>query len=205
MAKTKKKALSRAKKTKVKTVKAQIKQEPIDDEDPLDKEYGPMEVIYITEVDRERLNGNEKYGKWYKHFIYLESPSEQFCFKTTVPKRSLEDGQFHPDRFEPDIVVERCERVSVKEDPIPDQSAVKFKKNEKVAIAVHGAGVVSYEQRTVEKISEGKVYLKDDDDYVFDSKTGERVDADPSPFGFRFRLVTKAEVSKKEWKESAKY
>ncbi len=83
----------------------------------------------------------------------------------------------------------------------------EFKKGDKVAIAVHGAGVVSYEPHTVEKIRNGVVYLEGNDDFVFDSKTGRRTCCEPSPFGFSFQLVPKSEVPQdgpSGWKQRCK-
>jgi hypothetical protein len=202
MAKTKKKALSKAKRA-LKSLNSGKKKLVVKQDPPPEDNYGPEVTIYIDERAEKRLRGHESYGKWYEKCQYSTSPTKVFCVKTVVPESSLENGIFHPDRFEPDIVAERCEKVEVKEEVAPKKQVVKFKKGDEVAIAVHGAGVTSYEKRRVEKISEGKVYLKDDDDYVFDSETGERVDAEPSFCGFSFNLVKKEGLSKKDWKEAS--
>lgn len=86
----------------------------------------------------------------------------------------------------------------------PAQTDKKFKKGDKVAIAVHGAGVTSYEPHIIKKVRNGIVYLEDNDDFVFDSKAGRRTRCEPSPFGFSFQLVTKAEVPQSEWKRRCK-
>ncbi len=176
-------------------------------EDPYEKAYGPTQVIYINEAAQKRLRGDENYGKWYQTCHYSTSPTAEFCIKTVVPESSLENDVFHPDRFEPDIVAERCERVSLKEvarSVKNNRPKSKFTKGDKVAIAVHGAGVVSYEPHIVEQIKRGVVYLKGNDDFVFDANTGKRTKCEPSPFGFWFQIVPKAEVPAGEWERGCK-
>lgn len=80
----------------------------------------------------------------------------------------------------------------------------KFKKGDKVAIAVHGVGVTSYEPHIVERIHRGVVCLEGNEGFVFDANTGWRTKCEPSPFGFSFQLVTKAEVPTTEWKRRCK-
>ena len=175
--------------------------------DPYGEEYGPSQAIYITERAQKRLNGDENYGKWYQTCRYSTSPTVEFCVRTTVPQSSLEDGLFHPDRFEPDIVAERCERVSPKDitsSVKKNKPKPKFKKGDKVAIAVHGAGVVSYEPHIVEAVKRGVVHLEGNDDFVFDSTSGRRTKCEPGVFGFWFEIVPKEKVPAGEWKRRCK-
>ena len=176
-------------------------------QDPYEEEYGPSQVIYINESAQKRLNGDEGYGKWYQTCRYSTSPTTEFCIKTVVPESSLENGVFHPDRFEPDIVAERCEKVSPKEiarSAKDNRPRPIFKKGDKVAIVVHGAGVTSYEPHIVEGIRRGVVYLENNDDFVFDANTGRRTKCESSPFGFWFQIVPKTEVPVGEWKRRCK-
>jgi ribosomal protein L21E len=175
--------------------------------DQYEEEYGPSQVIYITERAHKRLNGDENYGKWYQTCQYSTLPTAEFCVRATVPQSSLEDGVFHPDRFEPDIVAERCKKVSLKEitrSVKENQPKPKFKKGDKVAIAVHGAGVVSYEPHIVEKVRRGVVYLADKDGFVFDANTGRRIKAkreEPDVFGFWSELLPESKVPADGWRE----
>lgn len=149
-------------KAAAKNVKKEKKLEQAE-KNPLEEAYGSMQAIYISESAYKRLNGEEKYGKWYEVCSYATSPSKAFCFKTIVPKAALEDGEFHPDRYEPDAVVEMCERVSDKEIALEVEKnkpkPVSFKKGQTVWIAIHGAGVVSYEEGVVGDIRKGKIWL----------------------------------------------
>lgn len=104
------------------------------------------------------------------------------------------DGKTGQDAFAPKETVGKKQTVVDR----------KFKKGDRVAIAVHGAGVTSYEPHIVEKIQRGVVYLEGNDDFVFDSKTGWRTRCEPSPFGFSFQLVSKSEVPPDEWKQRCK-
>jgi len=102
---------------------------------------------------------------------------------------------------------------SSKEKPAPKKpkeevkkETPKFKKGDKVAIAVHGAGVTSYEAYKVDRIEKDKVYLEDHE-FVFGQDGEELVPEDMKPFrlGFVNKLIPKAEVprgeiSSKEWK-----
>lgn len=171
--------------------------------DPYEEEYGPTQVIYINESAQKRLNGDESYGKWYQTCRYSNSPTAEFCIKTEVPESALEDGVFHPDRFEPDIVAERCEKVSPKKidhSIKENKSKPKFKKGDKVAIAVHGAGVISYELHIVDAVRRGVVYLADNDDFVFDVNTRRRTKCEPGVFGFWFELLPESKVPADGWK-----
>jgi hypothetical protein len=175
--------------------------------DPYENEYGPSQIIYITERAQKRLNGDESCGKWYQTCQYSTSPTAEFCVRTTVPQSSLEDGEFHPDRFEPDIVAERCEKVSPKEIARlvkENKPKPKFKKGDKVAIAVHGAGVVSYEPHVVKAVKRNVVYLEGNDSSVFDATTGRRAKCGPDPFGFWSEIVPKEKVPASAWKRRCK-
>ena len=123
-------------------------------EDPYEEEYGPMQTIYIRESDKNRLNSDQRHGSWYQHCRYSTSPSAEFCIRTSVPESALENGYFHPDRFEPDIVAERCERVSGKElakaaKNDPDQQRIKKLKNLRSGVQFAyqnvGFGATTYE------------------------------------------------------------
>lgn len=70
---------------------------------------------------------------------------------------------------------------------------MKFKKGDKVAIRVNGAGVVSYEPHVVEYVRGGIVKLVDNDDFKFSAETSRRIN-DSSAFGFSFSLVHESEV-----------
>ena len=82
----------------------------------------------------------------------------------------------------------------------------KFKKGDKVAIAVHGAGVVSYEAEKVDRIEKDRVYLKGSE-MVFGQDGAEIVPDGMEEFRFGFTniLIPKAEIpsgeiSLNEWK-----
>lgn len=161
--------------------------------DPLEEAYGSMQVIYISESAYKRLNGEEKCGKWYEVCSYATSPSKAFCFKTTVPKATLEGGEFHPDRYEPDAVVEMCERVSDKEIALEvekNKPKSRFKKGQTVWLAIYGAGVVSYDEGVVGSVRKGKVWLDNgpgnDPGGPYDAATGEQ----KGVFGFVTKLLT---------------
>lgn len=120
-----------------------------------------------------------------------------FCDKTKLGERLIsESNDWYVDVFAP------------KEDAEKEQGAKptgkKFKKGDKVAIAVHGAGVTSYEPHIVKRISRGVVYLENNDDFVFDANTGRRTKCEPSLFGFLFEIILKAEVPPSEWKRRCK-
>lgn len=80
----------------------------------------------------------------------------------------------------------------------------KFMKGDRVAIEVRGASAISYEPHIIKGVRRGIVYLEDNDDFVFDAATGERTRCEPSPFGFSFQIVPKAEVPMAEWKRRCK-
>ena len=171
MVKRKKKAPSRAKTTKAKVVKTEKKQDP-EISDPFEGEYGTLQVIYITKADRERLNGDESYGPWYKVIEYSKSPSKIFCFKTVVGQSALENGRFHPSRFEVDYVAEMCEQVSDKEIALLDKKEKPkppvVKKGQTVWVSIHGL----YDEDQVVRVSKGKVWL-DVAEGPFDAITGK--------------------------------
>ena len=62
----------------------------------------------------------------------------------------------------------------------------KYKKGDQVVVAVHGAGVTSYEDHEVWKVSKGQVFLVDLD-FPFDAESGEYLG--DTFFGFRFTLL----------------
>jgi len=194
MTKSKQKAKPKAKKSKtVKTAKKQERQEEEPTNNPLEETYGPMQEIYIDQTAYERLRGNERYGKWYQVCAFGTSATKVFCFKTTVPKSALEDGQFHPDRYEPDAVAEMCERVSPKEIALQVEKnkpkPVFVKKGQKVWLAVHGAGVTSYEEHKILYIKKDKVLLEDGPNkQPFDAVTGEYLGE--VGFGFSYKLLS---------------
>ncbi len=163
--------------------------------DPYEEEYGPTQVIYVNEAAYKRLNGDEKYGKWYQVCRYTTSPTPEFCFRTAVPQAALEDGVFHPDRFEPDIVAERCERVSAKEiarQVKKNRPKQRFLAKQTVWLAIHGAGVTSWEEHVVGSVRRGQVWLDNgpgnDPTGPFDAATGKYLG--DLAFGFSFELFS---------------
>lgn len=122
--------------------------------DIYEEEFGPMQTIYIRESDEKRLKGDERYGRWHLTCKYVPSPSAEFCIRTVVPQSALVKGFFHPERFEPDIVAERCEKVSDKEiseavKNDPEQQKIKKIKNlksgDEFAYQNVGFGATTYE------------------------------------------------------------
>lgn len=166
-----------------------------------DSEGNETQAIYITEADYQRLDGEESGEPWYKHTKYSKVPTERFCFKTMAPKVALSNGVFDPALSNPDEIVEFCERVSVKEIKKTEKETAKLepkklvlKRGQTVWIAVHGAGVTSYEDARVESVSKkkGVFYLDNgpgnDPTGPFDIKTGKNLyEAFP---GFSFNILT---------------
>ncbi|MEK7625296.1 MAG: hypothetical protein AAB467_03030 [Patescibacteria group bacterium] len=182
--------------------RVEVPEKKVDAEvDMYEEEYGPMQVIFIDERAHARLNGEERAGKWYDKCSYKESPDSTFCVRTTVPKRSLEDGVFHPDRFEPDLVAERCERVSAKEIARAaakrfSLSTMKFHKGQKVRQSLSGAGVTTHTDEVVLRVVKGKVWLDNgpgnDPSGPYDAKTGLK----SGVFGFSSRISPLDEPAK---------
>lgn len=127
-------------------------------------EEEPTVEIFITKRDRQRLDGDERYGKWYEKIEFSKRPSKRYCIKTSVPDYSVEDGTFDPSMSEPDMVVELCEEVSSKEiakeqrklAKIEAQNVPSVKKGQIVWWSMNGAGVTSYEESIVGKVSKKK-------------------------------------------------
>jgi hypothetical protein len=59
-----------------------------------------------------------------------------------------------------------------------------FKKGQKVRLFVHGAGVVSEETKTIQRVTKTAVY---DGDREYDPKTGRNLEED-TIFGFWFQI-----------------
>jgi hypothetical protein len=75
---------------------------------------------------------------------------------------------------------------------------MKLKKGMKVGLAVHGAGVISYESdHEVEKITKKGIKLEafESDDYLFDKDT---LSTQVLFGGFRFRIIPNEEVLKRQ-------
>ncbi len=149
--------------------------------DTYEEEYGPMQTIYITEAAQKRLNGDERHGKWYLTDRYSTSPTKEFCIKTTVPRSSLRNGVFHPDRFEPDIVAERCEKVSPKEFASPakvNKSGPRFRAGMKVQRTFYGlGGYTETDEDVVESVKNGVVRTVEcKNSITFDAVTGKELE-----------------------------
>lgn len=152
-------------------------------QDPYEEEYGPSQVIYINESAQKRLNGDERYGKWYQTCRYSTSPTTEFCIKTVVPESSLENGVFHPDRFKPDIVAERCEKVSPKEiarqvDKSNPTKSPRFRKGMKVRKTFYGiGGYTEVDEDIVESVKNGVVRTVEcENGITFDAVTGKELE-----------------------------
>lgn len=160
----------------------------------IDSEGRETYPIYITENDYLRLDGDGSFGPWDKRTRYSNTPSERYCYQTFAPESALEDGMFNPAYTNPDEIVELCQKVSdkeikraQKETAYEKPKELVFKKGQTVWIALHGAGVTSYEEVIVESVRKGKVKIKGSDT-ICDAKTGKNL-SDMFP-GFSMDLLT---------------
>ncbi len=185
--------------------------------DLYEEAYGPMQVIYITEAAQKRLNGDESFGKWYERCRYSNSPTTKFCIKTTVPESALENRFFHPDRFEPDIVAEMCEKVSLKDivhrkvspKKIAHQAdngkpEARFKKGMKVRKTFYGTGgYTEIDEDIVESVKNGVVRTVDcGNGITFNARTGKELE-NFFP-GMRKEIIPLDELAKSDSKKSKK-
>ncbi|HTK05086.1 MAG TPA: hypothetical protein VL500_05860 [Candidatus Eisenbacteria bacterium] len=153
-------------------------------------EYGRMKFIYVAEEAQRQLNG-EGDRKWYAPIASSEEPSAGRPIKVRVPEDAVSNGIFYPDRYEPDLAAESCERVKI----VPPEGMKPLRKGDRVKQTLHGPGAIvtdGYDAGTIVKVSGGKAYVHWDgseDEYssnVYDPATGHEVDP-PIP-GFNSKV-----------------
>ena len=145
-----------------------------------DEEYGPMQVIYIAESAKRQLERGEG---WWKPFPFAAAPNDTFRIKTVAPKSALEADGCHPDRYEPELMLEWCEAVP--ESAIKKTRPRRFRKGDRVKSTLHGPGDIVTEGHpagTVTAVRDGKVRVRWDDDedpespLAYDPASGEEVE-----------------------------
>jgi len=165
-----------------------------------DEEYGEMQVIYITEAAKRQMERGEG---WWKPFPFATAPDDRYRIKTVAPKQSLEKDACHPDRYEPERMLEWCEDVP--ESTLKRTRPRPFRKGDRVSSTLHGPGDIvtdGYAGGTVSSVRDGRVRVRwdgerEDSPLVFHPETGEEVEQAFPGMHSKIALLTEEKKSAK--------
>ncbi|HJV32719.1 MAG TPA: hypothetical protein VJ694_01705, partial [Patescibacteria group bacterium] len=102
---------------------------------------------------------------WWQPFPYKEAPDDRHRIKTVAPKHALVGTECHPDRYEPELMLEWC--AEVPESELAKTRPRRFRKGDRVASTLHGPGDImtkGHAAGTVVAVRDGKVRVRWDDD-----------------------------------------
>ena len=143
-------------------------------------------TIYLADYAKDQLETSNNASIWSKPIPYKNDPESGFTLELTLEEEELEYGPlegnlFHPDRSEPETIVELLEKVEL---PKPKRKKVTIKPGDQITVHLHGADVTSEEEFTVEKVGRKYLYIDvESGPSKFDMRTGKCIDDNTS---FRF-------------------
>lgn len=153
-------------------------------------------IIYLANYAKDQLETSDDASVWAEPIPYRDNPESGFTYKLTLWEEQLqyeplEDGFFHPDRSEPDTILELLVKV---DPPQQKRKKVTIKPGDTITMYLHGAGVTSEEEVMVAKVGRKYLHIETDGESPskFDMATGKCMDdIDPAySFGF-YRTIDK--------------
>jgi hypothetical protein len=153
-------------------------------------------TIYLADYAKNQLETSDDASVWAEPIPYRDNPMSGFTYELRLGEEQLqyeplEDGFFHPDRSEPDTILERLVKVAPKK---PKRKKVMVKPGDTITMYLHGAGVTSKEKVIVAKVGKRYLHIETDGESPskFNMATGKCMDdIDPAcSFGF-YRTIDK--------------
>lgn len=147
-------------------------------------------IVYLADHAKDQLETSDDACVWAEPIPYKDKPELGFTYELRMKGElleyaPLEDGFFHPDRSEPETILELLEKVDAHK---PKRKKVIIKPGDKVTVYLHGAGVTSEEKETVAKVGRKYLHIEADEGSPskFNMKTGKCVDDIDSRYSFGF-------------------
>ena len=153
-------------------------------------------TVYLADHAKDQLETSDDASVWARRISFKDQPEPSFTYELLLREEELEycpleDGYLHPDRTEPDSILEMLIKVTP---PKPKRKKVTLKPGDEVTVYLHGAGVKSETTEIVKKVGRKYLSIESDEERMdkFDMATGKCVnDIEPEfSFGF-YRTIDK--------------